>query len=108
MTKAKLFILILFTSILLFVIPNISNAAVSVTRNIYSSNGSMKFTFEGLELDTGKEYEFGLTSTAVAEVENWYIIATEEYTTAVENLNNCQFILQHIRDKSALKIVNIF
>ena len=35
-------------------------------------------------------------------------IATEEYTTAVENLNNCQFILQHIRDKSALKIVNIF
>lgn len=35
-------------------------------------------------------------------------ITTEEYATAVENLDNCQFILQHIRDKSALKIVNIF
>ena len=35
-------------------------------------------------------------------------ITTKEYATAVENLENCQFILQHIRDKSALKIVNIF
>ena len=87
MTKAKLFILILFASILLFVIPNISNAAVSVTRDVYSNNGSMKFTFEGLELDTGKEYEFGLTSTAVAEVENWYIIATEEYTATTATVN---------------------
>lgn len=35
-------------------------------------------------------------------------IETEEYNMAVENLDNCKFILEHIRDKSALKIVNIF
>ena len=32
----------------------------------------------------------------------------QEYAMAVENLDNCIFILEHIKDKSALKIVNIF
>lgn len=32
----------------------------------------------------------------------------EEYAQGVENLENCIFILEHIRDKSALKVVNIF
>lgn len=35
-------------------------------------------------------------------------VETEEYDFAIENLDNCVFILEHIRDKSALKIVNIF
>lgn len=35
-------------------------------------------------------------------------IETEEYTMGVENLDNCVFILEHIKDKNALKIVNIF
>ncbi len=35
-------------------------------------------------------------------------IETKEYATAVENLDNCKFILQHIQEKTALKIVNIF
>lgn len=35
-------------------------------------------------------------------------IETEEYSMAAENLSNCAFILEHIKDKSALKIVNIF
>ncbi len=35
-------------------------------------------------------------------------IETEEYKMAVENLDNCSFILEHIKDKTALKIVNIF
>ncbi len=35
-------------------------------------------------------------------------IDMEEYTQGVENLDNCIFILEHIKDKTALKIVNIF
>jgi len=35
-------------------------------------------------------------------------IQMEEYAQGVENLANCIFILEHIRDKSALKVVNIF
>ena len=35
-------------------------------------------------------------------------IQTKEYATGVENLENCTFILEHIKDKSALKIVNLF
>lgn len=35
-------------------------------------------------------------------------IDTQDYSQGVENLDNCCFILEHINDKSALKIVNIF
>ena len=35
-------------------------------------------------------------------------VKTENYDFEVENLDNCIFILEHIKDKSALKIVNIF
>lgn len=35
-------------------------------------------------------------------------IETKDYQTAVESVDNCAFILKHIKDKSALKIVNIF
>lgn len=35
-------------------------------------------------------------------------IDMKEYKMGVENLDNCIFILEHIKDKSALKIVNIF
>ena len=35
-------------------------------------------------------------------------ILMEEYAQGVENLENCIFILEHIKDKSALKVVNVF
>ncbi len=35
-------------------------------------------------------------------------IDMEEYSMGVENLDSCSFILEHIKDKSALKIVNVF
>ena len=35
-------------------------------------------------------------------------IEIKEYSTAVENLENCNFILEHIKDKTTLKIVNLF
>ena len=79
MTKVKYFIMILFVSILLFLIPNVSNAAeISVIRSIYSNNGSMKFNFKGLTLDTTHEYEYGLTKTSAEEVGTWHLIT--EYT----------------------------
>lgn len=84
MTKAKYIIMILFVSVVLFFIPNVSNAAeVSVTRNVYSNNGSMKFSFKGLTLDTTHEYEYGLTKTKATEVETWYLITEYTESTAV-------------------------
>ena len=35
-------------------------------------------------------------------------IETEEYSNAVESIDSCNFILEHIKDKTTLKIVNIF
>ena len=35
-------------------------------------------------------------------------VETENYNFAIENLDNCIFIFEHIKDKSALKIVNRF
>lgn len=35
-------------------------------------------------------------------------IEMKEYDMALENLDNCVFILNHIKDKSAFKILNIF
>lgn len=62
----------------LCIIPNISKAAVDITRSIYSNNGSMKFQFSGLSLDKTHEYEFGLIKTTAQAVETWHLIT--EYT----------------------------
>ncbi len=35
-------------------------------------------------------------------------IDTKQYSVGIENLDTCIYILQHIKDKNALKIVNIF
>lgn len=35
-------------------------------------------------------------------------IEVEEYEKAVEEVQRCMFILEHIKDKDALKLVNIF
>ncbi len=35
-------------------------------------------------------------------------IEVEEYKMANESIGNCNFVLEHIKDKNALKIVNIF
>lgn len=87
MKKTKSLIIILLLSIALLVIPNICKATgVTVTRNIYSNNGSMKFTFEGLTLDKTHEYEFGLTATQVAEVEKWHLITDFTENSAVVDI----------------------
>ncbi len=86
MSKIKYIILLLFMSLMVFLIPNTTNAAVDVNRNIYSNNGSMKFTFTGLELDMTHEYEYGFTATAATEVEDWFLITEYTESTAVVDL----------------------
>ncbi len=86
MTKVKYIIIILFASALLLLIPNISNAAIDVTRNIYANNGSSKYEFTGLKLDKSHEYEFGLTKTVAADIEKWYLISEYTETTATVDI----------------------
>lgn len=81
MTKVKYLIMIISISAILFVIPNISNAAeVKVTRNVYSNNGSMKFEFTGLTLDKTHNYEFGLTKAKTDQVGTWHLIPEADFT----------------------------
>ncbi len=116
MTKVKYLMIGLFIGIMLVLIPNTSNAAVSVTRNIYSNNGSMKFNFTGLELDETHEYEFGLTKAKTEEVGNWNAIKEKTKTTATADLITTTKVIRNvinatdkgyitIKDKTADKIV---
>lgn len=85
MRKTKYLIMVFLFAFVFFLIPNISHAAVNVTRNIYSNNGSMKFSFTGLTLDTTHEYTYGLTKTKAAQVETWHLIT--EYTKTKATLD---------------------
>jgi hypothetical protein len=87
MKKIKLLSILFILIMLLLFLPSISNATdVTATRNIYSNNGSMKFNFTGLTLDTTHEYEYGLTKTAATEVETWYLITDYTTTSATVDL----------------------
>ena len=84
MKKIKCITLLFVMLVIMLIIPNISHATeISVTRNIYSNNGSMKFDFKGLTLDTTHEYEYGLTTTTAAEVGTWHSITEYTESTAV-------------------------
>lgn len=83
MLKTKRLIIALMLLLAVLLIPNMVNAAVDVTRDIYSNNGSMKFNFTGLTLDKTHEYEYGLTKTVAEEVKTWHLITENTETTAV-------------------------
>lgn len=84
MKKQKILIsLIIFAFILM--IATISNAAVDMIKTKYSGDGSMYFDFNGLELNTSHEYEFGFTKTSAEEISKWYSIL--EYTASTAKLN---------------------
>ena len=96
MTKCKYIVVIFFISLILFIIPNISNATdIEVSRTIYSNNGSMKFTFSGLELDTTHEYQFGLTKSTGADIDKWYDITDYTATSAIVDI---QTTIKELRD----------
>ena len=82
MAKTKYLLITLFVAIALLLVPNSSDAATLSNRDVYANNGSMKFYFTDLELDTTHEYEFGLGKTAASEIENWHLITEYTETTA--------------------------
>lgn len=88
MNKRSLIIGITILLLLILCIPNLSKATdnVTVTRYVYSNDGSMKFNFTGLTLDTSHEYQFGLTSTAATEVTDWYSILVYTDSTATVDI----------------------
>lgn len=93
--NTKFIVGILIFAIILFIGITTVNAAVEVTRNVYSNNGSMKFEFTGLTLDTTKEYEFALTNTTAETPEKWFDIteytatnATVDITMGTKELRN--------------------
>ena len=88
MKKTKYLLLIMLLALIaLIFMPNTSNAAVSAEKSIYANNGSTKFNFSGLTLDKTHEYEFGMTKTAIAEVENWHSITEYTETTATIDIS---------------------
>lgn len=108
MTKVKYIMMILFSSILLLLIPNISNAAIDVTRDLYSNNGSMKFEFTGLELDSeNKQYEFGFTKTKAEAVTTWYDILDFTDTTATINIQTTTKALRNVMNASDTGYITI-
>lgn len=91
MKKLRNLTILLFVIILMFIIPNISKAAVEVTRERMASDMNYKFT--GLTLDITHEYQFGFTKTITTEVSDWYIISEFTETTAIVKIgaNNSKF-----------------
>ncbi len=84
MKKIRYMTLIFIVLAIILILPNISQATeITVTRNIYSNNCSMKFEFKGLTLDKTHEYEFGLTKTQATEVGTWHLITEYTETTAI-------------------------
>lgn len=87
MRKTKyLLLIILLALVALVFIPNTSNAAVSVERILLTNDGSMKFKFSGLNLDTTHEYVFGFEKTSAIESTKWYAITDFTETTATVNI----------------------
>lgn len=83
MKKIKFIIIAFILATAIFLIPNISNAAIEVKKERYANNGSAKYTFTGLTLDTTHEYEFGFTKTPATKVEKWHLITNYTENSAV-------------------------
>lgn len=88
MKKVKCITLLLIIFALLLFIPNVAKATdeITVSRNLYSMDGSMKFTFTGLTIDTTHEYEYGITKTSATAVEDWYLVTESTATSATANI----------------------
>ena len=73
MTKAKYLIIAIFTMVVLFLVPSISNAAVSYERSFPSNDGTIKIKFSGLTLDENKSYEFALVRQGTTPTD-WFSV----------------------------------
>jgi len=86
--------ILLFLGVLLTFSFNVVKGEVTVERNIYSSNGSMKFIFSGLEINEENSYQFGLVSKKSDEIETWFDIneLTESTLTANVSVTNSKML----------------
>ena len=105
--EIKFIVGILIFAIILFVGITTVNAAVEVTRNVYSNNGSMKFNFTGLTLDTTKEYEFALTNTTAETPAKWFEITQYTATTATIDVSMGTTELRNAFNKSDTGYITI-
>ena len=105
--KIKFIVGILLFTIILFVGMTTVNAAVEVTRNIYSNDGSMKFEFTGLTLDTTKEYEFALTNTTAETPAKWFDITEYTANTAIIDIRMNTKELRDAFNKSDVGYITI-
>lgn len=88
MSKTKKLLIALMLLIAVLLLPNLVNAATSMDlqKNVYSMDGSMKFTFTGITIDTTHEYEYGITKTSAAEVETWYEVTESTVNSVTANI----------------------
>ena len=105
--NTKFIVGILIFAIILFVGITTVNAAVEVTRNVYSNNGSMKFEFTGLTLDTTKEYEFTLTNTTAETPTKWFDITQYTATEATVDVAMGTTELRNSFNKSDIGYITI-
>ena len=87
LNNKKYLIIALFVIAMLFLIPNLSNAAVEVTKSIYANDGSMRFSFTGLDLDTTHEYNYAFTSSDTTQISRWNVLSNFTATTATVNIS---------------------
>lgn len=105
--NTKFIIGILIFAIILFIGITTVNAAVEVTRNVYSNDGSMKFEFTGLTLDTTKEYEFALTNTTAETPTKWFDITQYTATGATVDITMGTTELRDAFNKSDIGYITI-
>ena len=99
MRKTKCLILTTFIVAILLIIPNMSNAAVTVNREIMSNDGSMNFIIKGLTLETNKEYEFGLVETKATTPTKWFQIFQYDNNSATVSISRAAGELRSVIDK---------
>ncbi len=107
MRKTKYLLIVLFVALGLLLIPNSADAATLSSRDVYSNNGSMNFYFEDLTLDMTHEYEFGFTTTQVAEVTDWHLITEYTESTATVNINTGTTDLRNVFNASDTGYIRI-
>lgn len=86
MKKLKYFMMFLFVTLLLCIVPNVSNAAVEYTRTIGANDGSITLHLTGVTLDESKAYSFSLV-TKGSTPSTWHRITEYTSTTAQVSLS---------------------
>lgn len=109
MKKTKILIILLVLALFSIIFTlNYSNASsITVTRNIYSNDGSMRFEIKGLKLDETHEYQFGLTRTKAENIEKWHLVAEHTTTSAIIDISSNTSDLRKVVDKVDVGYVTI-